>query len=362
MAKILFVLPRMGGGGAERVVSILANNLSKNGDNVVSIHTFVSGESFYRIDEKVILTDCGIKKVKKGLFRKLSVFINFPKAFFRTRKLIKKGNFDYVLSFLAEADITLWLCKKTGVKFTHVCSEINDPRKKGRLKRFFLKKTYKRADKFVCQSQTIANFYSFIDSNKKVVIPNPLNPQILPKRDKDLKNTVVAVGRLTAQKNFTLLINAFSRVLQKFPDYSLEIYGEGGERSDLERQIERLGLAPKIELKGAQKGVLDKIKNAKLFVMSSDYEGFPNALLESMGIGLPVVCTDFFTGTARELIDEKGGMLVPTGDENALATAIVKMLSKPDLESFGEYNLEKAKNYYEDVIVEKWKELVFNLK
>ncbi len=361
MAKILFVLPRMGGGGAERVVSILANNLSKNNDNVVQIHTFVSGESFYKIDDKVILSSCGIKKVKKGLFRKLSVLINFPKAFFRTRKLIKKGDFDYVLSFLPEADITLWLCKKTGVKFTHVCSERNDPSKKGKLKRFFLKKTYKRADKFVCQSQTVANFYSFIDSNKKVVIPNPLNPNILPERAKDLKNTIVAVGRLTAQKNFALLINAFSRVLQEFSEYSLEIYGEGGERRILEDQINKLGLGSKITLKGAQKGVLDKIKDAKLFVMSSNFEGFPNALLESMGIGLPVVCTDFFTGTARELIDDKGGILVPVRDEKALAKAIIEMLSKPDLESYGAYNHEKSKSYYEDVIVKKWKELVFNL-
>ena len=359
MAKILFVLPRMGGGGAERVVSILANNLSKLKENTVQIHTFVSGESFYPINESVELTDCGIKKVKKGSFRNLSVLINFPKAFFRTRKLIKQGEYDYVLSFLAEADITLWLCKKTGVKFTHVCSERNDPTKKGKLKGWFLKKTYKSADKFVCQSQTVANYYSFIDENKKVVIPNPLNPKILPQRDNEIKNTIVGVGRLNTQKNFALLINAFSRIEKEFPDYTLEIYGEGGERRVLEDQIEKLGLTAKVVLKGAQKGVLEKIKSAKLFVLSSDFEGFPNALLEGMGIGLPVISTDFFTGTARELIDEKGGLLVPIRDEEKLYLAIKEMLSKNDLESFGKHNREKVKDYYEENVIKKWKQLVF---
>lgn len=360
MAKILFVLPRMGGGGAERVVSILANNLSKSIDNTIQIHTFVSGESFYPIDASVKLTDCGIKKVKKGLFRKFSVLINFPKAFFRTREIIKKGHFDYIVSFLPEADITLWLCKKTGVKFFHVCSERNDPRIYGKLTTLILNKVYKCADKFVCQSQKVAEYYSFIQEHKKVIIPNPICINNLPKRGKDIKNTIVGVGRLSSQKNFALLINAFFRVEKEFPEYTLEIYGEGDERRVLEDQIEKLGLTAKVALKGAQKGVLEKIKSAKLFVLSSDFEGFPNALLEGMGIGLPVISTDFFTGTARELIDEEGGLLVPVGDEEALYKGIKELLSKNSLDEMGKHNKEKAQNYSEDVIIQKWKEEIFN--
>ena len=118
-----------------------------------------------------------------------------------------------------------------------------------------------------------------------MIIPNPIGINNLPKRDNEIKNTIVGVGRLSSQKNFALLINAFFRVEKEFPEYTLEIYGEGDERRVLEDQIEKLGLTAKVALKGAQKGVLEEIKSAKLFVLSSDFEGFPNALLEGMGIG-----------------------------------------------------------------------------
>lgn len=358
MKKILFVIPKMGGGGAERVVSLLANGFSK--DNSVQIHTFVGGESFYALNGNITLSSCGIKKITKGIFRKFNILFELPKTFFRTRKLIKKGGFDIVIPFLAEADIITYFCRKTGVKFKYVCSERNDPTKKNKLKMFFLKKAYRKANLLVLQSEKVKDFYSSVKEEKKIVIPNPVNPDNLPKRESVLDKTVIAVGRLDVQKNFDMLINAFKGVTTEFPDYNLKIYGEGTERTNLENLIDKLELNDSVKLCGASKDVLKEVAKAELFVMSSNFEGFPNALLESMAIGLPVISTDFFSGTARELIDDNGGILVPVGDIDKLKKAIIEMLGNPNKTQLGEYNKEKVKPYYDDKILSRWETEVIN--
>ena len=352
--KILFVVPRMGGGGTERVISLLSAEFIKDGKDV-TVHTFIGGESFYNLDSEIKVSDCGIKISKKPIRRALGMLFKFPKTFFRTRKVIKKGGYDLVFSFLATADIIVWLCKKTGLKFKHVCSERNDPTHKGKALIRTLKKVYKKADMFVCQSEDVKNFYKCVAESKKAVIPNSVNPDIIPARVKSDEKTVVAVGRLDGQKNFGLLIDAFSDLGEEFGEYKLNIYGEGKRRAELEAQIENLGLSEKVTLCGAKKGLLDIIKTADLFVMSSDYEGFPNALLEAKAIGLPLVSTDFKTGTAKEIIAADGGTLVPVGDRTALKEAIERALSSEELrDKESEFNRKDAEKFYNENVIKKW--------
>lgn len=349
----------MGGGGAERVASILANGLVKDGYSV-GVHTFVGGESFYPLSEDISITDCGIKKVKKGILRKLSILLNFPKAFFKTKKLIKKGGYDVVISLLPEADITVWLIRKFYSKFKWVSSERFDPEKRGKRRQRYVNKAYKNVDFLVCQSDKVKEYYSQVNDDKKTVIFNPININGLPERKTVPEKTIVSVGRLSTQKNFALLIKAFADISKTYHEYSLKIYGEGPERENLQNLIDELSAKEKITLCGADKNVLSKVASASLFVMTSNSEGFPNALLEAAAIGLPCISTDFNTGTACEIIDKD--FLIPVGDEKALKERLEYLLSDDTLRiTVGNKNRENAKKFDGEIIVKEWETLLLKV-
>ena len=171
---------------------------------------------------------------------------------------------------------------------------------------------------------------------------------------------IVASGRLDPQKNFSLLIEAFSMVLKEINiSVTLKIYGEGPQRNTLQSQINELQLGDKIILEGSVSDLHDRINGAALFVLSSNYEGFPNVLLEAMAMGLPVISTDFQSGITRELIGRENGIIVPVGDVRALKSAIVKILNNKI------YRLKMRKNnpyvreqYNIDTIIKKWLKII----
>lgn len=355
--RVLFVLPRMGGGGAERVAALLANSLATSGDTV-HIHTLVGGDSFYPLNNNIIQSNSGVFVNRSNWLLAITSQIRyFGKSFHSVRELIKQHEFDIVLSFLVATDVLVWLCKRTGLSFIHVCSERNDPTVRNHAKRYIIRKIYQSCDLLVCQGKAVANYYDTVASDKKIVIPNPIDPSILPIRSPVISKKIVAVGRLDKQKNFSLLIDSFSDVHSIFQDSVLEIYGEGKLRTKLQQQIDRLGLSDHVTLFGACQNLLEKISDAALFVLSSDFEGFPNVLLESMAIGLPVVSTDFATGVARELIDKENGIIVPVRDREGLSTAICAIIADSELqEKMGNTNRERAREYYIDHIAQLWKD------
>lgn len=357
--RILFVLPRMGGGGAERVTALLANALSEQG-NDVTIYTLVGGESFYLLNPTIKYESVNVTVNRKNkMTTYFSEFCALPKSFVSIRELIKNGNFDIVISMLVETDILVGACKWTGLKFNHVCSERNDPTRRSTKQLKVLTAIYKNASLFICQSNMVAKFYKDVPDKNKVVIPNPIDPDHLPERGEMLTKRVVAVGKLMDQKNFPLLIKSFAKVSADYPEYILEIYGEGERRPLLEGLIKSLGMEDKIHLKGASKQVQKDIADAELFVMSSDFEGFPNVLLEAIAIGLPVISTDFATGVARELVGKENGILVPVGDELKMVDAIECMLASEKMRhNIGKNNREKAKGYYADQIIQTWEKFL----
>ena len=152
---------------------------------------------------------------------------------------------------------------------------------------------------------------------------------------------MVSVGRLRKQKNLSMLLRAFSRLPEKFADFDLEIYGGGNLEEELQEEIKNLGLSGRAKLMGVKKNVMHYIADSALFVMSSDYEGFPNALAEAMATGLPVISTDFSTGVAGDIVKAENGIVIPVGDENALVEAMKKMLSEE--EKWEQMSLENRK-------------------
>lgn len=326
--RILILIPRMGGGGTERVVSILANNLCKT--YCIRIATLVSRGEFYKLDPQIEVVTAGYNILQGStLSRYFSMGYRFLNAILYVRKQIKLFQPDIVFSLLEEMDIVSYLALKglKGIRIIH--SERNDPTARNKHLQRILEKIYQKTDMLVCQSRTVSDYYRNV--KHKTVIPNPIDFSIYPDTPPEGKpERIVAVGRLREQKNFLMLEKAFARIADQYQDVTVTIYGEGPQRQLIENAIEQDGLKDRFILHGASKDVLNEIKDAAIFAFPTNYEGFPNALVEAIALGIPVVSTDFATGVAREVVNEKAGIVVPVGDVDAFANGLKELLDHPE--------------------------------
>ena len=363
--KIMFVIPTLGTGGAERVATILANNFSKEHD----VEFFVMEKSDverYPIDKKVRIKEFGVS-VKRG--NKIRTVSNYLLNFTRQRKALKKEcdlyGADVVISFLPKADMLVASIVHNSCDFRWIPSERNDPMSRSKLERKILNAIYRKSDILICQTKKISRYYKSVGVKNTCVIKNPL---ILNSQN-DLSFSIndryiISVGRLDKQKNYAMLIEAFSS-LKKRKQFKEKLYilGDGPEKENLQRLINESGMKDEVILTGRKNNVNDYLAHATAFVMSSDYEGMPNALLEAMAMGLPVISTDFFTGAARELINEKNGILVPVRDKKEMEIAIEKILSKThsQLSQLGEISRKRVSKLDVETIVQEWTALISSL-
>lgn len=358
MKKVLFVIPRMRFGGAEKVVSMLANSLIK--ENIdVTVYSLQNVESFYSLNEKIhYKTGTTVIASNNQIIRTIERLLNFPISFKNLIKIIISEQYDLILPFNYSADILVGICHFIFPKFNYICSERNDPNQIPRIKFIVLKEIYKRALFMVCQSSAVQKYYEKIIHNT-IVIPNSIDLKSVPLLIACQENRLVSVGRLDYQKNYELLIEAFSECVKDGIGSTLEIYGDGLQKKRLRKMIIDNEMENFIVLKGVSGNAIHSINGAYCFIMSSRYEGFPNVFLEAMSVGVPIITTDFSPGTAKDIISNNAGIVTAQGDKEELKKNIKLLVRNKILRNKMSKNcLNEVKHYDEENIYPLWKKII----
>lgn len=357
MKKIICYIDSMQMGGAQRVMANLTKHFVDSNVNVILVNDIVPeiGIPEYEIDSKVKRVFLDREKKTKGLKKN----INRISAL---RKLVKKEAPDVVLSFIGPPNIRM-LIGTFGLRTSKIVSVRNDPHKEygSGKKRFFSKLIFNLADGCVFQTNDAAKYFSTKLQKKSTVIFNPVKESFYRiERDPDEK-TIIMIGRLNQQKNYHLALEGFEIIAEEYPNICLKIYGEGELREEIQNEIIEKGLSNRIELMGRTNDVEEKLSTAMLFLLTSDYEGMPNALMEAMAAGVPVIATDCPCGGPRELIQrEEVGILIKVNDSAELADKLADLIKNRDLRlKLGEGAKERANDFLPDNIMKQWDKYLF---
>lgn len=357
MNKLTFFLGGLSGGGSERVVCNLANYLSDKGIEV-QILTLGDDEPTYSLKKEINRISLPKKKDRTFFFGKLI------KRLIRLLFFIRNNKTDVYVVFLPVTTI-LMLFFKFMIKCPVVASERAFPSVYSFRKQKMLQRLAHLADGWVFQTQSQEKWYGcYIKNVPRVIIPNAINEEFLDAAYDGVKEKIViSTGRLTKQKNHALLINSFAQVLKKIPNYKLYIYGDGPEKNNLEELIFLLGLQHNIFLPGYSTEIKKIMRKASLFVLSSDFEGMPNALMEAMALGIPCISTDCDGGGAKSLIENGvNGLLVPKQNEKSMSEAIEKILVNQDLaKSLGENARKICDRLSPEKIYGEWESFILNI-
>lgn len=349
MKKIDIITKAMTSGGAERVIAQLANYFTEQNISC-RIITTENDDVMYSLDKRVKIVPIGRKSTNKVIDRLL--------RYHTIRKVVVHNKPDVVLTMPEDTGIYAILAL-VGTGLPVYVSERNNPwvMPDVKITRLLRKVAYPFAKGIIFQTEMAKSFFSPRIQKKGVVLPNPVDASRIPAPyEGEREKRFVAVGRLEPQKNFPLLIRAFAEFNKEIQGYKLTIYGEGREREKLENLIKDLGLQNNVELPGRDKDVLNKINSAAAFILSSDYEGMPNALIEAMCMGMPVISTDCPSGGPRELIQNGiNGFLVAVNSEKNLLEAMFEVANPKTCEQFEE-NLKPFHNKMTSRhVFEEWK-------
>jgi GalNAc-alpha-(1->4)-GalNAc-alpha-(1->3)-diNAcBac-PP-undecaprenol alpha-1,4-N-acetyl-D-galactosaminyltransferase len=330
LMKVTLVIYGLSGGGAERVMSILANYWVSQGWEVTLMMLVDSTQScFYALDPRIKLKSLGLAKNSANW---LLAIYNTGQRVTILRREIMADRPDVVISFMNSVNVysilACWNLDIPTIVSEHTYPGATDATKIWQL---LMKWSYRYADLVTVLTQNAVPFYPATQGYRTIVMPNPVltpPPVVITERLLPAPS-LIAVGRLDPRKGFDLLLRAFHQIHDRYPDWQLTILGEGESRSELEDLRSQLHLTDCVHFPGAVVNVSDYLHQADLFVMSSRVEGFPMALCEAMVCGLPVVATDCLSGPRDIIEDGVNGVLVLTADVDALVVGLAAMISDP---------------------------------
>ena len=350
--KILFCISCLSYGGAEKNLRIVANHMAEKGHEVL-VCSFGSQPCVQplRDDIKVIyMPEYRAKGVKRA--QQISFL----------RKLIKTEKVDGIVSFLCFPNfISIIAGKLAGVPV--IVSERGDPYQFNSTVMKAMYATYRYAAGAVFQTEMAKEYFHPSLQARSAVIANPveLKDETLFADLGSAEKSIAYSARFElVQKRQDIMLEAFKTVLEKHPDYVLRFYGDGPDEEKMKKYAEELGISENVIFCGRSNNVLSDISKSSMFVLSSDYEGIPNSLLEAMSLGLPCVSTDCSPGGARMLIEDGvNGLIVPRADAPALAAAICRMIEEEGLaETCGKNATAVRERFAMSVILSGWEEYI----
>ena len=359
--KILFFIPSLTSGGAERVLIRMANFWSEQ-NQTVSLLTLDSPQSvpFYPLHPKVQLTQLNLSLQSRSIAQKPIVL---GKQLTRVRRQVISEAPDVLIAFLDIA-IFLSLAATVFLPIKMVVSERNNPYRN--TTNSWLQRLnnclYRRADAIVLQTHQIARTFSDSLQPRIRVIPNPVARARRQVSDYPVQHhhkVIIAVGRLSFQKGFDLLIRALATLPPEHAAWQLRIVGTGEEHDKLMQLCDELSVSDRVTWVGRVTDVEAELLRASIFVLPSRFEGFPNALCEAMAVGLPAVATCCPYGPEEIIHSESNGLLVPVENAPALSQAMQRLIENPALsERLGRHAQKVTEQYGTEAVMARWEKLL----
>lgn len=352
MKKILIFTDKISLSGASKIVSWLANKLSKS-EIEITLVTYLPIEDKRSINKNV-------KRIKLNVVEKIRILRSII-IIKNLRKIIQEEKFDLCIGFLPTECLYLQ-CAAIALRTKIIVCERSDPYFEksiiANISRYF----YCFADGAVFQTLEAKKYFSKGLQTKSVIIPNPAfcsNKKIIPYFER--KNIISTSGRLfIRQKRQDILLKAFKKLCESDNKSILKIYGDGPDKEELNKLCKLLNISDRVFFEGNVKEVESLIGESKVFVLTSDYEGIPNVIIEAMQQGVPVVSTDCSPGGARVLIKNGvNGSLVPIRDVVSIATQIEKILNDFSIaKKYIENGLNIVNVFDEEKIFNMWNQYI----
>lgn len=354
MNNILIIVKELFCGGVERVAANLASELSENYS--VSIAYYHSSENTHPGGEGYQVYQLGERD--DGKQNPIYLLFFFAKLIPKLRRLKRELDIDLSFSMMPGPSLINILSRG---RERIVCSERSNP-KKERRKKFFpmVQWIYQQADLVIFQSEQVRQLFPERVQRKSCILKNPV--QIPQAASVERTHRIVTMGRLDEQKNHELLIRSFAVFHNSHPEYRLSIYGEGWLRDKLQELIHKLNLEQSVILEGNHDNVHEKIQDAEMFVLSSDYEGLSNALLEAMAMGIASISTRC-EGSTDVIRDGENGLLVDIGDEEGLAKAMSLLSENEALrKQLEKQAMEDIKAFDKKYVAKEWEQVFLSVE
>jgi len=357
--RLTMVIHALCGGGAERVFCTLANHWAETGREVTVLTLDAADNDRLRLAPRVRRIGLDLMSESHRPSQRVG---NTLRRVWRLRQAIREAGGLRVLSFTDKMNVlTLSAC--WGGPHQVVIAERSDPRHQslGPVWEWLRRRTYPRCHAWIVQTESVARYARAAAGDRPVVvIPNAVAAPAAPLPPPEQRQTrIVGLGRLSPEKGFDLLIQAFARISPWYPDWTLQILGDGPQRAALEDLAASLGIRDRVQLAGWIDQPEPALLTAGAFVLSSRYEGFPNALLEAMACGLPCVATACDSGPAEIIRDGVDGVLVSPNDVDALAEALRQLVSDEAKRArLGRRAVEVTSRFSREAFFQRWDAVV----
>lgn len=349
MKRIAIISHGLSDGGAERVASMVANHYARKGYQVLYLAALCADKE-YPLDPGITYRYIDVpKKPKATWFLRRSRMID---------RQLREFGAEIAVSFLEKDAIVSNLRRTVPLIYSlrnNPANKVKNPVVKAIT--FF---SYRRARKIVFQTQGAMDFFPEDIRERGTIIPNPLTRGLPYWDPHNQEKRIITACRLTPQKNLPMLIRAFSIFYVNHPDYRLEIYGKGPLLAELQGLCRELNVQNAVHFPGHSTDIHNIMATSAAFVLSSDFEGLSNSMLEALAIGVPTVCTDCPPGGAREYItDGANGFLVPVGDTLALAEKLEWLASDPALCQRMSWQAAQVRQRLNpDIVLSQWEQLL----